>query len=68
MSSAWDDLVAQGNSVGLQTARWLVEHLLDMEHTDRAMRSIRYHCTVPSSRCTVTWLGLTSTIPRLIRV
>lgn len=42
MSSAWDDLVAQGNSVGLQTARWLVEHLLDMEHTDRAMRSIRY--------------------------
>lgn len=42
MSAAWDDLVAQGNSVGLQTARWLVEHLLDMEHTDRAMRSIRY--------------------------
>jgi DNA replication protein DnaC len=42
MSSAWDDLFAQGTSVGLQTARWLVEHLLDMEHTDRAMRSIRY--------------------------
>jgi len=42
MSAAWDDLAAQGNSVGLQTAKWLVEHLLDMEHTDRAMRSIRY--------------------------
>lgn len=42
MSSAWEDLVAQGNTVGLQTASWLVEHLLDMEHTDRAMRSIRY--------------------------
>jgi DNA replication protein DnaC len=42
MSSAWEDLVAQGNTVGLQSAGWLVEHLLDMEHTDRAMRSIRY--------------------------
>ena len=42
MSSAWEDLVAQGNTVGLQTASWLVEHLLDMEHTDRAMRSILY--------------------------
>ncbi len=42
MSSAWEDLVTQGNTVGLQTASWLVEHLLDMEHTDRAMRSIRY--------------------------
>ncbi len=42
MSSAWEDLVSQGNTVGLQTASWLVEHLLDMEHTDRAMRSIRY--------------------------
>jgi hypothetical protein len=37
MSGAWDDLVAQGNSAGLQSARWLVEHLLDVEHTDRAM-------------------------------
>lgn len=42
MAGAWEELVAQGNSVGLQTARWLVEHLLDVEHTDRAMRSISY--------------------------
>jgi len=42
MVSAWEEIVAQGNSVGLQTARWLIEHLLDTEHTDRAMRSIRY--------------------------
>ena len=42
MSGAWEDLVSQGNSVGLQSAGWLVEHLLDMEHADRAMRSIRY--------------------------
>ncbi len=42
MVSAWEEIVAQGNSVGLQNARWLIEHLLDTEHTDRAMRSIRY--------------------------
>jgi len=42
MVSAWDEVVAQGNSMGLQTSRWLIEHLLDTEHTDRAMRSIRY--------------------------
>jgi DNA replication protein DnaC len=42
MVGAWDELVAQGNSAGLQSARWLVEHLLDTEHVDRAMRSIRY--------------------------
>ena len=40
MAGAWDELLAQGESAGLQSARWLVEHLLDVEHTDRAMRSI----------------------------
>ena len=42
MASTWDELVAQGDSVGLQTSRWLVEHLLQAEHTDRHMRSISY--------------------------
>ena len=42
MASAWEEVSAQGNSAGLQTSRWLVEHLLQSEHTDRAMRSIRY--------------------------
>jgi DNA replication protein DnaC len=42
MAGAWEELVAQGNTAGLQSARWLVEHLLDTEHTDRAMRSISY--------------------------
>jgi DNA replication protein DnaC len=40
MAGAWGELVAQGDSAGLQSAGWLVEHLLDVEHTDRAMRSI----------------------------
>jgi len=42
MASTWEELVAQGNSAGLQTSRWLIEHLLQAEHTDRAMRSISY--------------------------
>ena len=42
MASTWDELVAQGDSVGLQTSRWLIEHLLQAEHTDRHMRSISY--------------------------
>jgi len=42
MVGAWEDVIAQGNSAGLQASRWLVEHLLDAEHTDRVMRSIRY--------------------------
>lgn len=42
MAGAWDELLALGESAGLQSARWLIEHLLDVEHTDRAMRSISY--------------------------
>jgi DNA replication protein DnaC len=42
MVGAWDELVTQGNSAGLQSARWLVEHLLEAEYTDRAMRSVSY--------------------------
>ena len=34
--------VAQGDSAGLQTSRWLIEHLLQAEHTDRHVRSISY--------------------------
>ena len=28
MAGAWGDLVEQGSSAGLDSARWLVEHLL----------------------------------------
>ena len=42
MVSAWEEIAARGTSSGLQSARWLVEHLLQSEHADRAMRSIRY--------------------------
>lgn len=42
MVGAWDEIVAQGNTATLQSSRWLIEYLLDTEHTDRAMRSISY--------------------------
>ena len=42
MASAWEEFIAQGDSVTLQTSRRLIEHLLEAEHTDRHLRSIRY--------------------------
>jgi DNA replication protein DnaC len=42
MAGAWSDLVEQGASAGLDSARWLLEHLLQAESTDRAMRSVSY--------------------------
>ena len=42
MASAWEEIIAQGNSEGLQASRWLIEHLLDSEQTDQVIRSIRY--------------------------
>jgi DNA replication protein DnaC len=42
MAGAWGDLVEQGSSAGLDTSRWLIEHLLQAEGTDRAMRSVSH--------------------------
>lgn len=42
MAGAWADLVEQGGSAGLDTSRWLVEHLLQAETTDRAIRSVSH--------------------------
>ena len=42
MASAWVDLVEQGTSGTLDASRWLVEHLLEAEITDRSMRSVSY--------------------------
>jgi DNA replication protein DnaC len=42
MAGAWVDLVEQGSSAGLDSSRWLVEHLLQAENTDRAMRSVSH--------------------------
>jgi len=53
MAGAWEELAAGGG-----TSRWLIEHLLQAERTDRALRSIGYqmhaarfpvHPTLPAS-------------------
>ena len=41
MSSAWKDLMDQGTT-STESSRWLIEHLLEAEHTDRAMRSVSH--------------------------
>lgn len=41
MSSAWKDLIDQGTT-STESSRWLIEHLLQAEHTDRAMRSVSH--------------------------
>ena len=46
MACAWDELAAQGPSSGVEASRWLIEHLLQAEQTDRAMRSIGYQMHV----------------------
>lgn len=40
MASAWADLTAQGTAA-MDSSKWLIEHLLRAEATDRAMRSVR---------------------------
>ena len=45
MAGAWGDLVEQGRNAGLDASRWLLEHLLQAEATDRAMRSVSHQMT-----------------------
>ena len=40
MASAWSDLTEQGET-STASSKWLIEHLLQAEATDRAMRSVR---------------------------
>ena len=46
MAGAWADLVEQGGGetggVGIESSRWLLEHLLQAEGTDRVMRSVSH--------------------------
>ena len=42
MAVAWAELMEQGESVSMQTSRWLIEHLLQAEDVDRHMRSIAH--------------------------
>jgi len=42
MATSWGDLVSQEALTSLESSRWLIEHLLSAEITDRGIRSIRY--------------------------
>ena len=45
MALAWEDLTTQQgktSDVGAQSVRWLIEHLLQAEHTQRAIASVRH--------------------------
>lgn len=42
MASAWSDLHEQGGPAAVDGGRWLIEHLLQAEGVDRAMRSVNY--------------------------
>ena len=44
MLSAWDELMAQGED-SVASSKWLIEHLLRAENTDRAMRSVSHQMT-----------------------
>ena len=41
MVGAWGDLTAQGDT-GIASSKWLIEHLLQAEHTYRAMASVSH--------------------------
>jgi DNA replication protein DnaC len=41
MATAWAELMAQGTSA-TASSKWRIEHLLQQEHTDRAMRSVSH--------------------------
>ena len=45
MAAAWADLVEQHGNAAVDSSRWLIEHLLAAEATDRAMRSVRHQMT-----------------------
>jgi DNA replication protein DnaC len=42
MAAAWVELAEQRADAALEGARWLIEHLLQAEATDRATRSVRH--------------------------
>jgi len=42
MVGAWEEIIARGAQTTVESSRWLIEHLLEAEHTDRVMRSISY--------------------------
>jgi len=40
MAGEWADLIDQGGNSGIESSRWLIEHLLQAEGVDHGMRSV----------------------------
>ena len=68
MVGAWEEIVAQGTQAAVESSRWLIEHLLEAEQTDRVMRSISYQSRRPSFLCIVIWPVSTSSSRRWIEI
>lgn len=45
MANAWADLIAQGESA-TASSKWLLDHLLQPEHADRAIRSVHHQMSM----------------------
>ena len=57
MAGAWTDLVAQGTLASLESSRWLIEHLLEVERGERAMRSVSYQMAVLRNGTAISQIG-----------
>lgn len=40
MVGAWEEIIAQGTQAAVESSRWLIEHLLEAEQTDRVMHEL----------------------------
>ncbi len=67
MASAWADLMAQGTA-STESSRWLIEHLLEAETTDRAMRSVSYQMNAAKFPVHRDLADLTSILPKSINI
>ena len=66
MASTWADLIEQ-DQAGLDSARWLIEHLLQAETTDRAVRSVSHQMHAAKFPVHRDWPASTSQSPRWTR-
>lgn len=55
MATGWEEVATDEHGLGVQTSRWLIEHLLQAVHMDRHMRSVRCQC---QSRAVLLMAGL----------
>ena len=55
------EITGMGPNARPDTARWLIEHLLQAEHEDYAMRSVRYQLTATGLPVQREWPVSTST-------